>query len=69
MGLLSGLSRFDSFSKAKEHVQVRTVSGGTVSLLTFTLMAVLGVSEVLRYATTRVENHLLVDTSQVRGVG
>ena len=35
-----------------------------VSLVTFTLMAVLCLSEVVRYRTKRLENHLMVDKSQ-----
>lgn len=64
MGVLSGLARFDSFSKSKEHVQVRTVSGATVSVVTFSLMALLGINEVLRYRRVTIEDHLMVDTSQ-----
>lgn len=29
MGLLSGLTKFDSFARSKEHVQVRTLSGAS----------------------------------------
>ena len=37
-----------------------------VSLFTFALVICLFFSEIVWYRTTRVENHLLVDTSQVR---
>lgn len=38
-----------------------------VSLFTFSLMGLLCVNEVLRYRSVKIEDHLMVDTSQVRG--
>lgn len=37
-----------------------------MSLVTFAVVICLFFSEIVWYRTTRVENHLLVDTSQVR---
>lgn len=61
--MLRSLARYDTFAKAKEHVQVRTRSGGLVSALSLVLMAWLFLSELSYFRTLRVEEHLMVDTS------
>jgi hypothetical protein len=58
------LTRFDFSKKTKDHVQVRTNVGAALTVLSLSVMAILFVGEVIFWRTTRVENHLLVDSGQ-----
>jgi len=64
MDMFGKLARFDTFTKSKEHTQVRTATGAVVSTASLAIMAVLLITEFAQYTTTRVEDHLMVDVSQ-----
>jgi len=61
---MNNLTRFDFSKKTKDHVQVRTNVGAALTLISLLVMAVLFIGEVVFWRTTRVENHLLVDSGQ-----
>lgn len=56
--------QFDAFQKSKDHVQVRTLGGATISVAAGLVMLLLFVSELVYWRTVRVEDHLVVDRSQ-----
>ena len=64
MWLSSLAKRYDAFARSKDHVQVRTLSGGVVSTVAIALTVVLLVSEFSYFRSTRLEEHLLIDKSQ-----
>jgi hypothetical protein len=64
MDLLSRFSKFDAFSKSKSEVQVRTATGAVLSFIALLCAGLLLSSEFGFYRSKRIENHLLVDTSQ-----
>lgn len=64
MEFLSRLAKYDTFVKSKEHVQVRTFSGAIVSVTSVLIMLLLLVSEFRYYRHLRVDERLVVDTSQ-----
>jgi len=61
---LRSLAKYDTFARSKEHVQVRTLSGGVVSAVSVVLMVWLLISEFAYFRAKRIEEHLMVDTSQ-----
>jgi Endoplasmic reticulum vesicle transporter/Endoplasmic Reticulum-Golgi Intermediate Compartment (ERGIC) len=50
--------------KSKEHIQVRTLSGGVVSAASLMIMVWLLISEFAYFRSTKLEEHLMVDSSQ-----
>lgn len=54
------LSRFDAFSKAEDHVQLRTLGGGIVSILAMGVMVYLVISEFMYYGHIERDSHVLV---------
>lgn len=60
----SSFARFDAFGKSKDHIQVKTLGGAALSVISMALMLVLVVNEIYLYSSRKVEHHLLVDTSQ-----
>ena len=54
------LSRFDAFSKAEDHVQLRTLGGGVVTIIAMAIMLYLVVSEFLYYGKVEHESHVTV---------
>lgn len=60
---MSFLRGFDAFSKSKKDVQVKTLSGATISLTAIVIMSVLFISELVYWRTTRTEDHIVVDKS------
>jgi hypothetical protein len=60
---MSFLRGFDAFSKSKKDVQVKTLSGATISLTAIVIMGVLFISELVYWRTTRTEDHIVVDKS------
>ena len=54
------LSRFDAFSKAEDHVQLRTLGGGIVSILAMGIMVYLVISEFMYYGHIERDSHVLV---------
>ena len=63
LGMANFFATFDHFSKSKKHVQAKTASGGLLSLASLAIMALLFLSELVYWRTTRVEDHILVDKS------
>ncbi len=61
--MASFFANFDHFSKAQKHVQVKTASGGFLSLISLSIMGILFVSELVYWRTTRAEDHIVVDKS------
>ena len=55
------LSRYDTFARAKAHVQTRSAAGGLLTVTALLLGAALLLSEVVAYARVRVEDHLAID--------
>ena len=54
---------FDAFSKSKKNVQVKTLSGATISLFSLVICLVLFCSEFVYWRTVRTEDHIVVDKS------
>jgi hypothetical protein len=61
------LSRFDAFSKAEDHVQLRTLGGGVVSIIAMAIMLYLVVSEFLYYGKIEHESHVTVYNARESG--
>ena len=57
------LSRFDTFSKAEDHVQTRTLCGGIVSLIAGMIVVYLFFSEFFYYRTVHRDSHVFVDSA------
>ena len=59
--MLRSLARYDTFAKAKAHVQTRSAVGGALTVAALLLGAALFVGEVANFARVRVEDHLAID--------
>mgnify|MGYP001340937158 CR=1 FL=1 len=58
---LNALKRFDVYQKVHEDYQVRTGSGGLLSLFAGFIILILFYSEFSAYMTTEVQDHIGVD--------
>ena len=68
--MFRALARYDTFAKAKAHVQTRSAVGGALTVAALVLGAALFVGEVANFARVRVEDHLAIDRTpgeRVRG--
>lgn len=54
-------ARLDAYARAEEHLTTQTLSGAVVSIVGFTLMAVLFMAEVYHFATPRALHEMTVD--------
>jgi hypothetical protein len=61
VAMLRSLARYDTFAKAKAHVQTRSAVGGALTVAALLLGAALFVGEVANFARVRVEDHLAID--------
>ena len=60
------LRQYDVYSKGVEGIEVRTKSGGVVTLVSGLLALFLFLSEWRLFVSTEVVNRMFVDTSPVR---
>lgn len=60
------LRRYDAYSKSVEGIEVRTKTGGIVTLCSGLIVVVLFLSEFILFCTPNVVNRMYVDTSPVR---
>ena len=60
------LRQYDVYSKGVEGIEVRTKSGGVVTLVSGLLALFLFLSELRLFVSTEVVNRMFVDTSPVR---
>lgn len=60
---LSQIKLFDLYSKVHDDYRIRTQSGGLITLVSLTIMAVLVWSELSTYLTADVVDHIVVDTT------
>ncbi|XP_076310918.1 endoplasmic reticulum-Golgi intermediate compartment protein 2 isoform X2 [Tachypleus tridentatus] len=58
---LRTIKELDSFTKVSESYTQSSISGGTISVISFTLIAVLVISEIVHYTSGRVKFHYTVD--------
>lgn len=58
---LRTIKELDSFTKVSESYTQSSVSGGTISVISFTLIAVLVISEIVHYTSGRVKFQYTVD--------
>jgi len=61
------LSRFDTFAKAEDHVQLRTLGGGIVSIVAALIMIYLVISEFLYYGAVERTSHVTVNSASDLG--
>nr|XP_023022429.1 endoplasmic reticulum-Golgi intermediate compartment protein 3 isoform X1 [Leptinotarsa decemlineata] len=62
--VLKKLRRFDAYPKTLEDVRVQTYGGGTITIISIIIMALLFWSELIDYMTPNVTEELFVDTSR-----
>ena len=60
------LRQYDVYSKGVEGIEVRTKSGGVVTLVSGLLALFLFLSELRLFVSTEIVNRMFVDTSPVR---
>ncbi len=61
--LPTALKSFDLYSKVHDDYNVRTKSGGTLSLLVYTCMAVLILGEIHSWGSAVYQDHIVVDVT------
>ncbi|CAD7927380.1 unnamed protein product [Amoebophrya sp. A120] len=59
----SFIKKFDIYNKVHDDYNIKTKSGGTISLLTYISMLILIAGELRFYLSTRISDHIVVDTT------
>lgn len=61
--ILTKLKRLDVYSKVHDDYRIKTKIGGLISVVSWSIMAVLFISELRNYLTVEIVDHIIVDTT------
>jgi len=64
MGFIDTIKKFDAYPKTLEDFRIKTLGGGTITVISAIVMILLFASEIQDYLTPGVEEQLYVDTSR-----
>ena len=64
MGFLDAIKKFDAYPKTLEDFRIKTLGGGTITVVAGVVMVLLFASETQDYLTPSVDEQLLVDTTR-----
>lgn len=64
MGFIDTIKKFDAYPKTLEDFRIKTLGGGTITVISAIVMILLFTSEIQDYLTPGVEEQLYVDTSR-----
>jgi len=64
MGFIDAIKKFDAYPKTLEDFRIKTLGGGTITVISAFVMILLFTSEIQDYITPGVEEQLYVDTSR-----
>ena len=64
MGVIEAIKRFDAYPKTLEDFRIKTLGGGTITVIAGIVMVLLFASEIRDYLTPSVDEQLYVDTTR-----
>ena len=64
MGFLDEIKKFDAYPKTLEDFRIKTLGGGTITVVSGVVMLLLFASEIQDYLTPSVDEQLFVDTTR-----
>ena len=64
MGFLDAIKKFDAYPKTLEDFRIKTLGGGTITVVASVVMIMLFASEIQDYLTPSLDEQLFVDTTR-----
>ena len=64
MGFIDAIKKFDAYPKTLEDFRIKTLGGGTITVLAGLVMVLLFASETQDYTTPGIDEQLFVDTTR-----